>query len=231
MNRLNPTHNMPRRIGIFGGTFNPIHIGHLQVAEDVRLQFGLDQILFIPSARPPHKTEADLAPARDRLAMVRIALHHQDAMTTSDIEILRGGPSYTIDTLRGLRSTADDGVTFFFMMGADAFFEIHTWKSYRQLPNLAALIVMTRPGQRQHRLPFETATLNYAQRHICERYALSERTGTLKHPEKKSIFLASVPSVAIASTRIRDMIRSGKPSHDWAGRGVSDYIEKKGLYR
>ena len=233
MKHLNPVHSLPSRIGLFGGTFNPIHVGHLEVAENVRQQFGLEQILFIPCALPPHKTGGGLASATDRLEMVQIALTHRDDMRVSDIEIQRGGPSYTIDTLLGLTSKSGDGTAYYFLIGVDAFFEIHTWKSYRQLLDLTALIVMTRPDLKKTTpdLPFEPAALAYSQRHICAGYTMPERTGVLEHPDKRSIHLASVPPVAIASTRIRDMIRNGQPIDKWVGPGVSEYIENKGLYR
>jgi len=230
MNHPKPAHSEPNRIGLFGGTFNPIHIGHLLAAEYVREQFGLDQIVFIPCALPPHKTDGNLASAMDRLEMVRLALQHRDGLTVSDIEIQRGGPSYTIDTLRGLNSKFKDGTIFFFLMGVDAFLEIHTWKSYLQLLNLTALIVMTRPDAQKQQRPLQSETLAYARRHICAQYAVSEQSGALDHPEKRSIYLASVPPVAIASTRIRDMIRTGRPVHHWVAPDVSDYIENKGLY-
>ncbi len=233
MKHLKPLHNAPSRIGLFGGTFNPIHLGHIEVAEDVRQQFSLDQILFIPCALPPHKTEGGLASATDRMEMVRIALLNRDNLQVSDIEIQRGGPSYTVDTLIDLNSQSEDGAAFYFLMGVDAFFEIHTWKSYRKLLNLAALIVMTRPDEQKPtlHLPFKSAALAYTQQHICTGYTLSETADVLEHPEKRAIYLASVPPVAIASTRIRDKIRNRQPIRHWVGPGVSDYIENKGLYR
>ena len=138
-------HDAPRRIGLFGGTFNPIHRGHLQVARDVLHRYRLTTVQFIPSAQPPHKIEGILAPAADRYAMACNALADEPALKVSDIEIRRSGPSFTIDTLRRFMAEQHVETHIFFMVGLDAFLEIHTWKSYRQLFDLAAFIVMTRP--------------------------------------------------------------------------------------
>lgn len=231
MNLLKPGNSLPPRIGLFGGTFNPIHNGHLQAAEVVRQQFDLDQIIFIPCALPPHKTDGNLATAGDRLEMVRIAIRDRTALEVSDIEIQRGGTSYTIDTLLRLNSVYGDDATFFFLMGEDAFLEIHTWKSYHQVLGLTALIVMARPGSGQQDQTFPSLAANYAHRHLCDRYTLSKETDTLEHPEKRPIYLAPIQPVPIASTQIRDMIRIGQPTHEWVGHRVSDYIENKGLYQ
>lgn len=231
MKDLKPAHNILPRLGLLGGTFDPIHRGHLQVAEDVLRQFGLDQVWIIPCALPPHKSDSALASAGDRLEMARIAIGNRRTLKLSDIEIQREGTSYTIDTLREFSTEFGDTTELFFLVGVDAFLEMHTWKSYRQLFNHAAFVVMTRPDSLRPPQSLQTLILAYAHGHISDRYALSKDGNTLEHPEKKSIYLASVTPVAIGSTRIRDMIRNGQPIHQWVGSGVSDYIAKKGLYR
>ncbi len=222
---------MPPRIGLFGGTFDPIHRGHLQVAEDVLRLYGLDRIWIIPCALPPHKTDGVLAAAEDRLAMARIAIADRRTLRVSDIEIQREGTSYTIDTLREFSRASGDGTELFFLVGIDAFLEMHTWKSYRQLFDLATFIVMTRPDATQPSLSLRDVILTYTLRHISDGYAFSRDGNTLEHPEKKSIYPASVTPVAIASSRIRDMIRNGQSIRQWVGAGVDDYIVNKGLYR
>lgn len=231
MTQSKPAHRSTPRIGLFGGTFNPIHLGHLKAAENVRQQFGLDQITFIPCALPPHKSDDRLASAQDRLEMVRIAIKYRSAMKVSDIEIQRGGPSYTIDTLRALNSRCKDGTAFFFLMGMDAFLEIHSWKSYLQLLDMTALIVVTRTTPELNHLSLQSTALAYAKQYISDQYILSKNDHVLAHPRKHAIYIATVAPVAIASTQIRDMIRIGEPTHDWVGPDVSDYIENKGLYR
>jgi len=231
MNDLKPTHNTPPRIGLFGGTFDPIHQGHLQVAEDVLRQYGLERIWIIPCALPPHKTNGVLAAAEDRLTMARIAVADRRTLRVSDIEIQRKGTSYTIDTLRAFSTEFRNGTQLYFLLGVDAFLEMHTWKSYRQLLDFAAFVVMTRPDSTQPSLSLRDVILTYTLRHISDGYAFSEDGSALEHPEKKSIYPASVTPVAIASSRIRDMIRNGQTIRQWIGAGVADYIENKGLYR
>lgn len=231
MSNLNPNHNPPLRIGLFGGTFNPIHRGHLQVAEDVLQQFALERIYLIPSGLPPHKTHGILAPADDRIEMVRIALKHHHAISVSDMETRRCGPSYTIDTLIEFNAKFGAGAKIYFLVGIDAFLEIHTWKSYSQLFDLVDFIVMTRPQNEQPANPLQPAAQKYARHHISSKYTLCSDGLALRHPEKKTIYLAAVTPVAIASSQIRDMIRNGQPIDLWVGPGVSDYIDQKGLYR
>jgi nicotinate-nucleotide adenylyltransferase len=231
MNALKPTHNTPPRIGLFGGTFDPIHHGHLQVAEDVLQQYALDRIWIIPCALPPHKTDGVLAAAEDRLAMARIAIADRNNLRVSDIEIQRRGTSYTIDTLREFSRASEDGTQLYFLVGIDAFLEMHTWKSYRQLFNLATFVVMSRPLSTQPSPSLRDLILTYTLRHISDGYAFSKAGNALVHPEKKSIYPASVTPVAIASSRIRDMMRNGQKIHQWVGAGVADYIVNKGLYR
>jgi nicotinate-nucleotide adenylyltransferase len=231
MNDLKSVHNLPHRLGIFGGTFDPIHRGHLQVAEDVLQRYDLDQIWIIPCAQPPHKSAGALASAQDRLEMVRIALKDLRALRVSDVEIQRSGTSYTIDTLTAFSKEFGHGTQLFFLVGVDAFLEIHTWKSYRQLFTRAAFIVMTRPDSVKQSSSLPKLALNYAHQHISDGYILSKDGTALQHPEKHPILLAPVTPVAIASTRIRDMVRNGQPIDQWVGSGVSEYIVRKGIYR
>ena len=231
MNNLKPTHNTPPRIGLFGGTFDPIHRGHLEAAEDVLQQYGLDRIWIIPCALPPHKTDGALAAAEDRLAMARIAIADRRNLRVSDIEIQREGTSYTVDTLREFSTAFGDGTKLYFLVGIDAFLEMHTWKSYRQLFDFATFVVMTRPGSTLPSLSLRDLILTYTLRHISDGYAFSIDGNALEHPEKKSIYPASVTPVTIASSRIRDMIRNGQSIRQWVDAGVADYIVNKGLYR
>jgi nicotinate-nucleotide adenylyltransferase len=230
MNNPNQTENSARRIGLFGGTFNPIHQGHVQVAEDVLIQFKLDHIYFIPCALPPHKTDGGLASAKDRVEMARLALTDQRAITVSNIETDRGGPSYTIDTLKAFESSHRPGVKLYFMVGVDAFFEIHTWKSHRQLFDLSAFIVMTRPWPNQKPVELISLVFDYTRQHISKGYELASNGRELVHTEKKTIYPVTVTPMAIASSQIRDMVRHGGPIRSWVNPAVSDYIEKKGLY-
>jgi nicotinate-nucleotide adenylyltransferase len=231
MTNLNQTENPAQRIGLFGGTFNPIHRGHVEVAEDVLKQFKLDHIYFIPCALPPHKTHGALASAKDRVEMVRLALKDRSALTVSNIETERGGSSYTIDTLKAFRSMYSPETALYFMVGVDAFLELHTWMSYRELLDLCAFVVMTRSLPDQTPIALAPLALDYTRHHISDGYTLASNGKELVHADKKTIYPVSVTPIAIASTQIRDRVRQGKPIHPWVNPAVSDYIDNKGLYR
>lgn len=231
MNSPQQTSKARQRIGLFGGTFNPIHLGHVQVAKDVQRLFGLDHIHFIPCDLPPHKGRGALAPARERFEMVRLALKDLGIFSASDLEIRRGGPSFTIDTLHGFKSLYAQEADFFFLVGMDAYVEIHTWKSYTVLFDLSAFIVMTRPTAGEIGLPQGPQALEYARRHLSGDYALSPDGGALIHPQKKPIYLAAVTPMDIASSQIRDKLRHGEPVHEWVDPVVFAYMDEKGLYR
>jgi nicotinate-nucleotide adenylyltransferase len=224
-------HDLPRRIGLFGGTFNPIHRGHVQVAKDVLHRYRLTSVQFIPSALPPHKTKGILAPAADRYAMACSALKEEPALKVSDIEIRRSGPSYTIDTLHRFMAEHPHETHIFFMVGLDAFLEIHTWKAYWQLFDLAAFIVMTRPQAVKSDQDLKTLALQFARERISDAYQLSEEGDCLTHPQKQVIHLAPVTPMDISSSRIREMIRKGQPIRQWVAPPVVAYIESKGLYQ
>lgn len=231
MINLNQTGNPVQRIGLFGGTFNPIHLGHELVAQDALQQFNLDQIHVIPCALPPHKIHGTLAPAEDRVEMARLALENQSAIKVSTVETDRPGPSYTVDTLKAFKGMLDEKAALYFLVGVDAFLEIHTWKSYAQLFDLAAFVVMSRPQMDNSPLLLHPLALNYVHGHISDSYALASEGQALVHPKKKSIYLAQVTPMAIASSQIRDKVRVGEPIHQWVNPAVSEYIDEKGLYR
>lgn len=224
-------HDPRPRIGLFGGTFNPIHRGHVQVARDVLRRYRLTAVQFIPSALPPHKTEGILAPAADRYAMACRALEDEPALKVSDIEIRRSGPSYTIDTLRRFMAEQPHEAHIFFMVGMDAFLEIHTWKSYRKLFDLATFIVMTRPRTVTPDQDLKTLALQFARERISDAYEPVAEGDRLEHPQKQAIHLSPVTPMDISSSRIRETIHNGLPIGQWVAPAVEAYIESKGLYR
>jgi nicotinate-nucleotide adenylyltransferase len=221
----------PIRVGLFGGTFNPIHRGHTQVAEDVLKQYNLDRIYFIPCFVPPHKTPAAMAAADHRLAMTHLALSDHPRLDVSDIEIQRRGRSYTIETLRWFQTDRDDAQCFFFMVGMDAFLEIHTWKAYLQLFDETAFIIMSRPQSGQPVNDFCGTIEAYTRVRIDKAYQLSNDGTILRHPVKRPLHLAPVRPVDIASSQIREMVRQGGDIGPWVDPYVAQYIETKGLYR
>lgn len=201
------------RLGVMGGTFDPIHLGHLVAAEEARCQFELDKVVFVPSARPPHKTEVKHSPAADRLAMVRIAISGNPFLDASEEELKREGLSYTIDTLRAMRRQYGDGTKLFFITGADAILEILTWKDPEELLAESSFIAATRPG-------FALESL---------RQALPERTSRGADP-LDSVYSMEIPALAISSTDIRERASSGRPFRYMVPEGVWQYIETNGLY-
>lgn len=231
MNTRSPSQSTTARIGLFGGTFDPIHNGHLQVAVDVLRLFTLDTIFFIPCAIQPQKSTDPVAPASDRVAMLRLALQDHPGLAISEFEIQRGGPSYTIDTLRYFATAHSPGTRLFFILGIDAFLEIDTWKAYPQLLDLAAFIVMARPGTDTSPGQALRKAAGYAQRSISSQYRLDDHGGRLVHPAKQPIYLAHVSQIDVASTDIRSSIRRGESVRDRMNPVVLRYIEEKGLYR
>jgi len=134
------------RLGVFGGTFNPIHNAHLVAAQEVKEKMGLSRIIFIPSAHPPHKVERNLASARHRLNMVKLAIEKIPYFSVSTLEIDRGGKSYSVDTMRQLRKKYGKKTKIFFILGIDAAKEISTWKDVRDFLKMCKLITINRPG-------------------------------------------------------------------------------------
>lgn len=146
------------KIGILGGTFNPVHIGHLILAEEAREKLGLDKIIFIPTALPPHKDNAGIAPAADRLKMLELAVKGNKFFAVSDIEIKRHGRSYTIDTLRELKNkfTRDE---IYFIIGSDLLKYLNEWKDLSEIIKMVKFIAATRPGYPLQQLPPYIQTL------------------------------------------------------------------------
>ncbi|MFZ7127103.1 MAG: nicotinate-nucleotide adenylyltransferase [Desulfobacterales bacterium] len=219
-----------RKIGLFGGTFNPIHLGHLRAAVEVRQGFGMDAIYLIPSASPPHKTTENLAPAQDRLAMVHRAIKGHAGLRVSDIEVKRSGPSYTVDTVCAFRRNLPSGVWLYLIMGIDAFQDIATWKDYKDLLHLAPVIVIDRPGVEPLLSEGRRAIESMLASSELEGYECSADTGCYVHCEKQPIFVFNVTALDISATRIRGLVRNGEPIDFLVTDSVKDYIVGKGLY-
>lgn len=214
----------PQRIGVFGGTFDPVHLAHLRCAEEAREQLGLDQVLFVPAADPPHKTRQRVTPARHRLAMVRLAVAGHPAFRVSPIECERRGRSYTVDTLRALRARLP-GAALTLLIGLDAWREIGTWKDYRTLFSLADVGVWTRPPGRLVR---PRALLPVAARgDFC--YGSSQLE--LRHHTGTRIRFLTVTALDISATDIRQRSRSGRSIRYLVPEAVARYATREGLYR
>jgi nicotinate-nucleotide adenylyltransferase len=200
------------RVGILGGTFDPIHMGHLVLAEQVRDRAGLDIVLFVPAARSPHKRDEPRANADERLRMVHAAIADQPAFALSAMEIVRGGPSYTFDTVTEMMATnVDDEFTF--IIGADGLPDLPDWHRARDLVRLVPVITATRPGY-----PFA---------------ALDELVDALGAEVVKGLRerLVEIPLIGISSTEIRARVRAEQTIRYLVPRGVESIIAARGLYR
>ncbi len=201
---------MSGRVGLMGGTFDPIHYGHLVTAEGARVEFGLDRVLFVPSGRPPHKPPEEVTPAEHRYLMAVLATLSNPYFEVSRVDIDRPGPSYTVDTVAHVRQMLDAGTEIFFITGADAILEILTWKDPERLLSTCRFIAATRPGYELERL--EAATGN-----LFRRFA-------------HRILVVQVPAMAISSSDIRNRVRAGRPIRYLVPEPVADYIHKQRLY-
>jgi len=192
-----------RRIGIMGGTFDPIHHGHLVAASEVAGRYGLDEVVFVPTGQPWQKAGEPVSPAEDRYLMTVIATASNPRFTTSRVDIERGGPTYTIDTLRDLRKQYGDSAELYFITGADALEKILSWKDVDEMFELAHFVGVTRPG-----------------------FELSDA-----HLPEDAVSLVTVPAMAISSTDCRARVAAGHPVWYLVPDGVVQYIAKRHLYR
>jgi nicotinate-nucleotide adenylyltransferase len=195
------------RLGVMGGTFDPIHYGHLVTAEEALVQFGLDAVLFVPTGRPWMKEHEVVSPPEDRYLMTVIATASNPRFAVSRMEVDRDGPTYTVDTLRGLKEERGPKTDLFFVTGADAIVEILQWKESGELFELAHFIAATRPGYDLTGLDASAPT------------------------DRSEISVMNIPALAISSTDIRRRIAAGHPIRYLVPEGVKSYIEKEQLYR
>jgi nicotinate-nucleotide adenylyltransferase len=192
-----------RRVGIMGGTFDPIHHGHLVAASEVAGRFGLDEVVFVPTGEPYQKEGSRVSPAEDRYLMTVIATASNPRFHVSRADIDRAGPTYTVDTLRDLDKSYGPDSQLFFITGADALGKILSWKDALEMLSLARFIGVTRPG-----------------------YELTD-----DHLPQDSVELVEVPAMAISSSDVRARVAAGKPVWYLVPDGVVQYIAKRGLYR
>ena len=195
--------NGHRRLGIMGGTFDPIHNGHLVAASEVAHLFSLDEVVFVPTGKPWLKSEQKVTAAEDRYLMTVIATASNPRFSVSRVDIERSGATYTIDTLRDIREIYGPGAELFFITGADALAQMLRWRDMDELFTLAHFIGCTRPGHQ------------------------------LSDPGLPNgrVSLVEVPALAISSTECRQRVRSGEPIWYLVPDGIVQYINKRGLYR
>lgn len=211
---------MIRRIGLLGGTFDPVHYGHLRSALEVRDCLGLDELRLIPSARPPHRDQPG-ASAEQRLAMVRLAVGERSGLLVDDRELQRAKPSYTVETLESLRDELGNTVTLFMIVGWDAFCGLPGWHRWEELLQLANLVVLQRPEQDQD-VPEVLKDL------LAARSISDPRQANARHGQ---ILCLSQTPLAISATHIRTLVAGGQSPRFLLPDAVLDYIETHGLYQ
>lgn len=216
---------MREKIGVFGGTFNPIHSGHLQAAAEVKSRFRLDRVLFIPSSIPPHKKIRDVASAEDRLRMVELAVRGRTGFVASGIEVEAGETSYSVNTLERIKWIWPDAMIFF-ILGVDAFLEIGTWREHERVINECCFIVMGRPGFRlESAKTVLGGRLEPQMTELPENAAVEE--GLLV---RFRVFLAPIRGLDVSSTEIRRRLRRGESVKGLVPNPVGSFIRKRKLY-
>lgn len=219
------------RIGLFGGTFNPIHRGHIEVALRVKKAYTLDKIWFVPSALPPHKQLGDIVDVEDRLEMIQQALRPYPDFQVSDVELKRPGPSYTIDTVRYFKRFIDDKSSLFLLLGLDAFLDIDTWRSYLDLFLLVPFIVIVRACGGKKEVVDATKTVTaYLESKVSGGYQYSVSRACFSHGDKQPVFIFETPPIDISSTDIRRLIHSKASIKQMVPAVVERFIRRKGLY-
>ncbi len=209
------------KVGILGGTFNPPHVGHLRLAQEVAYVHDLDRVIFVPCFLPPHKTTVETAPPEDRLEMTRRACAGNPLFEVSDVEIARRATSYTVNTLEAMGSGDHGGI--FFILGADSLREIHTWKEYRRLFHLSNFIVVGRPGT-----SFDSAWHSVPD---SLRRQFAREGDRFVHEASTLLIPSEVIGLDISSTGIRALVKRGRSIRYLVPESVRSYINRRKLYQ
>lgn len=212
------------RIGILGGTFNPVHLAHLRVAEEVREACALDRVLFMPAASPPHKAVAEEVDFAERLAMVELAIADNPSFAVSDLESRRSGKSYSVQTLEILHRRHPDD-EFFFLIGMDSFRDLPSWRDYRRLFELAHIVVAARPGVA---VDDPRGLLPVA---IKEEFCYDDAAKILVHRGGMQVIFVEETRLDVSSTAIRRLVAEGRSIRYLVPERVRDHILRRGLYR
>lgn len=194
------------RLGVMGGTFDPIHHGHLVAASEVQSRFNLDEVVFVPTGEPWQKAGRKVSQREDRYLMTTIATASNPRFSVSRVDIERPGPTYTVDTLRDIRAARGPEVDLFFITGADALSKILTWKGAEELFDLAHFVGVSRPG-------------------------VKLGADDISHLPENKVTLLEVPALAISSTACRERVAQRLPIWYLVPDGIVQYIAKRGLYR
>jgi nicotinate-nucleotide adenylyltransferase len=210
-----------RRIGVLGGTFDPIHFGHLDAAEAARIALQLDEIRLLPSHDPPHRSASPMASALHRFALVALAIQDHAAYRVSDMELMRSGHSYTADSLRAMRVEGWTPLQIFFILGADAFAEISTWREFPGVLDGAHFVVIARPGTTLEEAAARTPAL---------RQRLHRLADAIPSDGKTRVILVEAHTRDISSTMIRARLSARQPIDDLVPAAVARHIVMHHLY-
>ena len=214
------------KAGLFGGTFNPFHNGHIEIIQYVKDRYGLGKIFLIPSATPPHKPDINLAPANDRFEMVKQSLKDHENFFVSDKELIRKGPSFTIDTINEFIKEYGPNTHFSLLMGSDAFLDITTWKHKDQIFETIQIIIMLRGHWENY-----NAIVSFIDENISKGYIFNELDNTFSHQKKQKIIICKVPKINISSTMIRERVKNRKSIKDLVPANIEKIIRTKELYK
>ncbi len=217
--------SVPGGVGILGGTFDPIHLGHLRAAEEVRETQQLDEIRLVPAAMPPHKEGRGIVAASHRLRMVELAIHGVPGFRASGIELDRAGPSYSVDTLRAVRAEVGPEMRLVFVLGYDAFLDFGTWKDHAGIFALCDVVVVTRPPW-PDRLASEEIPV--AAREAFWYDPISE---SFRHRSGHVLSLQRITALDISAAAIRARLAAGRSIRFLVPSAVDAYIAEHGLYR
>ncbi len=209
------------RVAVFGGSFNPIHYGHLLLADEVLERLDLERVLFVPAAAPPHKPTAQLAPAADRFEMVRLAIAGHPRFRASDVELRRAGPSYTVDTLQELAAGGD---ALFLVIGSETFLDLLSWREPRRVAGLARLVVVPRSGSA---FDPESAAAQKVLREIGVEGGFVRADAPLP---ARGVVIVHATSLPLSASELRRRVREGRSLAFRMPPAVIEYVRARGLY-
>jgi len=211
--------------GLLGGTFDPIHIGHLRCAEEVLEIFDLNRIIFVPASQPPHKLDADITPFHYREQMIKLAIDGNPVFSFSPVERERKGTSYSVETVEYFLQKYLKDLELYFILGQDAFQAIRTWKDWRRLLSMCHFVVMTRPGYADMNLE------GIVSAEFASQFVFDEKKGVYRGPAGRMISFRQVTFLDISSSDIRRRVREGKSIQYIVPEAVRHFIAKNSLYR
>lgn len=216
---------MPQRLGILGGTFDPVHFGHLRTAQEALEAFKFDRMMFMPAADPPHKPNQQITLFAHRCKMLQIAVGDNNKFEVCDLEQRLSGKSYTVITLNRLLESSARDIELYFLVGMDSFLELDTWWHYRELFQLTRLVVLKRPGFPEEEME------SLLRGKVSDGYRWDRKAGFYRHPWLLPVYCLRNTCLEISSTQIRRLLREGRSVRYLVPRGVLGYIEEQNIYR